>query len=118
MRSCAPSRSPRTWSTRPARATASTRGSSPGASEDGRSSPSVDKLFEVERVEVGAIHRPFAFTQVPGGKGLNVARAAHSLGAEVRATGILAGHAGRWLEEALEAEGVPGAFAWSDGETR
>jgi 1-phosphofructokinase family hexose kinase len=82
------------------------------------SSPSVDKLFEVERVEVGAIHRPFAFTQVPGGKGLNVARAAHSLGAEVRATGILAGHAGRWLEEALAAEGVPGVFAWSDGETR
>src|SRR5437867_3316375 len=72
------------------------------------SSPSVDKLFEVERVEVGAIHRPLAFTQVPGGKGLNVARAAHSLGAEVRATGILAGHTGRWLDEALAAEGVPG----------
>jgi 1-phosphofructokinase family hexose kinase len=81
-------------------------------------SPSVDKLFEVERVEVGAIHRPLAFTQVPGGKGLNVARAAHLLGAEVYATGILAGHTGRWLEEALAAEGVPGVFAWSDGETR
>lgn len=82
------------------------------------SSPSVDKLFEVERVEVGTIHRPLAFTQVPGGKGLNVARAAHSLGAEVRATGILAGHTGRWLEEALAAEGVQGVFAWSEGETR
>ena len=82
------------------------------------SSPSVDKLFEVDRVEVGAIHRPLAFTQVPGGKGLNVARAAHLLGAEVRATGILAGHTGRWLEEALAAEGVPGVFAWSEGETR
>ena len=82
------------------------------------SSPSVDKLFEVERVEVGAIHRPLAFTQVPGGKGLNVARAAHLLGAEVRATGILAGHTGRWLEEALAAEGVPGVFAWAGGETR
>ena len=82
------------------------------------SSPSVDKLFEVERVEVGAIHRPLGFTQVPGGKGLNVARAAHSLGAEVRATGILAGHAGKWLEEALAAEGVLGVFAWCGGETR
>jgi 1-phosphofructokinase family hexose kinase len=81
-------------------------------------SPSIDKLFEVERVEIGAIHRPDAFVQVPGGKGLNVARAAFSLGAEVRATGILAGHAGRWLEEALVAEGVGGAFAWASGETR
>ncbi len=81
-------------------------------------SPSVDKLFETERVEVGLIHRPTSFVQVPGGKGLNVARAAHALGTEVRATGILAGHAGRWIEQALAAEGVPGAFAWVEGETR
>jgi 1-phosphofructokinase family hexose kinase len=80
--------------------------------------PSVDKLFEVERVEVGAIHRPIAFTQVPGGKGLNCARAAHALGADVTATGILAGHAGRWVEQALAAEGVAARFAWSQGETR
>ncbi|HEY7755631.1 MAG TPA: PfkB family carbohydrate kinase [Actinomycetota bacterium] len=81
-------------------------------------SPSIDKLFEVERVIPGAIHRPEGFVQVPGGKGLNVARAAHSLGADVLATGILAGHAGRWLAEALDAEGVPGTFAWVAGETR
>jgi 1-phosphofructokinase family hexose kinase len=81
-------------------------------------SPSVDKLFEVERVEVGAIHRPTGFVQVPGGKGLNVARSAHALGAAVTATGILAGHAGRWIEEALAAEGVRARFAWADGETR
>jgi 1-phosphofructokinase family hexose kinase len=80
--------------------------------------PSVDKLFEVERVEVGAIHRPTAFTQVPGGKGLNCARAAHALGADAIATGILAGHAGRWVEEALAAEGVTARFAWAEGETR
>jgi 1-phosphofructokinase family hexose kinase len=80
--------------------------------------PSIDKLFEVERVTPGAIHRPEGFVQVPGGKGLNVARAAHSLGADVAATGILAGHAGRWLAEALAAEGVPGTFSWVDGETR
>jgi 1-phosphofructokinase family hexose kinase len=80
--------------------------------------PSIDKLFEVDRVEIGAIHRPRAFTQVPGGKGLNCARAAHALGAEVTATGILAGHAGRWVEEALAAEGVAARFAWASGETR
>ncbi len=81
-------------------------------------SPSIDKLFEVERVTPGAIHRPDAFVQVPGGKGINVARAAHALSAEVTATGILAGHAGRWVEEALAAEGVRSRFAWVEGETR
>jgi 1-phosphofructokinase family hexose kinase len=80
--------------------------------------PSIDKLFEVERLAPGRIHRPTAFVQVPGGKGLNVARAAHSLRAQVHATGILAGYAGQWLEEALAAEGVPGTFAWAEGETR
>lgn len=80
--------------------------------------PSIDKLFEVDHLMPGRIHRPSAFVQVPGGKGLNVARAAHSLGAEVRASGILAGYAGQWLEEALAAEGVQGSFAWAEGETR
>jgi 1-phosphofructokinase family hexose kinase len=80
--------------------------------------PSIDKLLEVDRVVAGEIHRPGTLVQVPGGKGLNVARSAHALGAIVRATGILGGHAGRWLVEALEAEGVPGTFAWVDAETR
>ena len=80
--------------------------------------PSIDKLFEVERLRIGEIHRPVAFAQVPGGKGLNVARAAHALGAEVTATGILAGHAGRWVAEALAAEGVRASFVWVEGETR
>jgi 1-phosphofructokinase family hexose kinase len=80
--------------------------------------PSIDKLFEVERLHIGAIHRPHAFTQVAGGKGLNCARAASALGADVTATGILAGHAGRWIEEALAAEDIEGRFAWTDGESR
>ena len=80
--------------------------------------PSIDKLFEVERLVPRAIHRPLGFVQVPGGKGLNVARAAHGLGAEVRAAGILRGHAGRWIEEVLRAEGIDGAFVWTHGESR
>jgi 1-phosphofructokinase family hexose kinase len=81
-------------------------------------SPSIDKLFEIERMTPGAIHRPDSFVQVPGGKGVNVARAAHSLGADVTVTGILAGYAGRWLEAALTAEAVRSRFAWVEGETR
>jgi 1-phosphofructokinase len=80
--------------------------------------PSIDKLFEVERLVPGAIHRPQGFVQVPGGKGLNVARSASALGAQVRAVAMLRGHAGTWVKEALSAEGVAGTFVWTHGETR
>jgi 1-phosphofructokinase family hexose kinase len=80
--------------------------------------PSIDKLFEVERLVLGDIHRPIGFVQTAGGKGFNVARAAHSLSADVRVAAILRGHAGRWLEETLQAEGIDGAFVWTHGENR
>ena len=80
--------------------------------------PSIDKLFEVQRLSPGAIHRPIGFVQVPGGKGLNVARAAVALGAEVTVAAMLAGHAGRWVEEALGSAGVGFQILWAAGETR
>lgn len=80
--------------------------------------PSIDKLFEVERLVRGQIHRPIGFVQTAGGKGLNVARAAHGLGAEVQVVAILRGHAGIWLEETLLAEGIGGGFVWTHGENR
>jgi len=80
--------------------------------------PSIDKLFEVERLVKGDIHRPDGFVQVAGGKGLNVARAATSLGADVVAVALLRGHAGRWLEEGLAAEGVRTEAVWTHGENR
>jgi fructose-1-phosphate kinase PfkB-like protein len=40
------------------------------------------------------------------------------LGGDVRVAAILRGHAGRWLEEALQAEGIGGAFVWTHGENR
>jgi 1-phosphofructokinase family hexose kinase len=80
--------------------------------------PSIDRLFEVDRIVPGATHRPKHFVQVPGGKGLNVARAAAALGEPVMVTGLLAGHAGRWIDEAMAAEGVEDHFVWTAGETR
>ena len=70
--------------------------------------PSIDKLFEIDRLVKGDIHRPLGLVQAAGGKGLNAARAAHALGADVIAVALLRGHAGKWLEEQLSAEGVPG----------
>jgi 1-phosphofructokinase family hexose kinase len=80
--------------------------------------PSVDKLFEIERLVRGDIHRPDGFVQVPGGKGLNAARAANALGAKATAVALLRGHTGKWLEEMLGVEGVPVRSVWTHGENR
>ena len=80
--------------------------------------PAVDKLFEIESIEAGGIHRPLAFVPRPGGKGLNVACAAGRLGAEVTVAGLLGGHAGRWIQEALATEPISASFVWTTAETR
>src|SRR5262249_7485584 len=79
---------------------------------------SVDRTAEVDRLREGSIHRPISVVAVPGGKGLNVARAAHTLGAPARALTLLAGHAGRWIDGELDRLGIPHAGAWAAGETR
>ena len=79
--------------------------------------PSIDKLFEVDALKLGEIHRPRRFVQLPGGKGIHVAQVATELGADAVATGLLGGHAGRWVAEALAAAGVDGHFAWIARET-
>jgi 1-phosphofructokinase family hexose kinase len=80
--------------------------------------PSIDKLFAVERLEPGEIHRPASFVQVAGGKGLNVARAAATLGADVRAVALLGGHHGRWVADELQRLELPLTAVWYEGETR
>ena len=81
-------------------------------------SPSIDKLFSTAALTPGAIHRPDALVADAGGKGLNVARAAHALGADVLAVALVAGHAGQWIAGRLEAAGVPAELVWGEGETR
>jgi len=80
--------------------------------------PSIDRLYEVDRLTPGAIHRPEAVVAVPGGKGLNAVRAAARLGGRVTAVGILAGRSGDWIEAALDDRGVDTRWVRSSGETR
>jgi 1-phosphofructokinase family hexose kinase len=80
--------------------------------------PSIDRLFTVDRLVPGSIHRPTDFVQVAGGKGLNVARAAAALGGSVEAAALLRGHAGRWVAEQLQPSGVRLHAVWAGGETR
>jgi 1-phosphofructokinase family hexose kinase len=78
----------------------------------------VDKLFLVDALRVGEIHRPLELLAVPGGKGLNVARAARALDRPVLAVVLLAGHTGRWVADALRDEGLDVDTTWGAGETR
>ncbi len=82
------------------------------------SKPAVDKTAIIPNFRLGEIHRPQELIVLPGGKGLNVARAARTLGADVFACLLLAGHAGEWFMEALAVEGIPAAAAFFRGETR
>jgi len=80
--------------------------------------PSVDRLYALERLTVGAIHRPELVVAVPGGKGLNAARAAARLGGRVTAVGIVGGRAGDWIRDGIESRGVDARWAISGSETR
>ena len=80
--------------------------------------PSIDKALLIPGFRLGAIHRPERLVAVAGGKGLNVARTIHRLGGGVRACALLAGHAGRWIADQLQQEGIPVEIAWAEGETR
>jgi 1-phosphofructokinase family hexose kinase len=69
--------------------------------------PAVDRLHEVSGpVVIGAIHRPHRVIAVAGGKGLNAARAARALGAQVRAVAPLGGASGAWIEAQLDTAGI------------
>ncbi len=70
-------------------------------------SPALDVTYGVPGLTVGGIHRPDWKLALPGGKSLNVARAAHLLGAEVRAISPLGGSAGEEIHAGLAATGVP-----------
>jgi tagatose 6-phosphate kinase len=80
--------------------------------------PAIDKIAAVDRLEPGRIHRPALLSTVPGGKALNAARVARTLGAEADVVAVIAGHAGSWVAERLESRGVRGWFVRVEGETR
>jgi 1-phosphofructokinase family hexose kinase len=80
--------------------------------------PSIDRLYEVDRLAAGEIHRPQLMVAVPGGKGLNAARAASALGGSVTAVGIVAGRAGDWIVEQLVKLRIDARVVRATGETR
>lgn len=80
--------------------------------------PAIDRTAHVGRIVHGEILRPIELVALPGGKGVNAARAAARLGGRVITTGVAGGHAGAWIEEALAAEGLDPRWAPAAAESR
>lgn len=80
--------------------------------------PAVDKAVTIERFAVGAVNRIASVRLDAGGKGINVARVLHRLGAPTIAIAPVAGGAGRFLDERLSQEGIPHDFLEGRGESR
>jgi 1-phosphofructokinase family hexose kinase len=72
--------------------------------------PAVDRTFNVEELRLDVPLRPFERQELPGGKGINVARAVGYLGGHARCFGVVGGHAGKWFVDELSAEGLDHRF--------
>lgn len=79
----------------------------------------IDKAYVMKCENVpGEVMRVAECHYSPGGKGLNVARVAKLMGEEVLAGGIIGGHAGQWVQEALIEAKMACDFEHVEGETR
>jgi 1-phosphofructokinase/tagatose 6-phosphate kinase len=80
--------------------------------------PALDKTLEVPNFTPGRRHRSLDQVTMPGGKGVNVARALKRLGQPVIATGLAGGATGTRIVEALHEESILNAFVGIREESR
>lgn len=80
--------------------------------------PAVDKTLFHPRLTLGGRYRIQRYECVAGGKGVNVARVLHGLGAPVKACVILGGHTGEHVCEMMQREGIPTHVCACEAPTR
>ena len=78
----------------------------------------IDKTVVVPAFRLGEIHRPERVVQLPGGKGINVARALQTLGETALVTGWAGGFAGDFIAAGLQSEGIAAEFVQCPFESR
>ena len=78
----------------------------------------LDKTLEVPNFTLGRRHRTVAQTTMPGGKGVNIARALKRLGQPVIATGLAGGATGNRIIDTLGEEAILNAFVRIGEESR
>jgi tagatose 6-phosphate kinase len=80
--------------------------------------PALDITHQLPAVDWSGVNRPAAVLARPGGKGLNVARTLHALGADVLVLALAGGITGTGVAAALRELAVPATFTAISGETR
>ena len=80
--------------------------------------PALDRTMTVPNFQAGFRHRATDTITLPGGKGINVARAAKALGRPVIATGFIGGRKGDQIVAGLNSEGILCDFVHVTGESR
>lgn len=79
--------------------------------------PALDKTIHLKELNIGEVNRIERLENIPGGKGINVAKVIFQLGGEVNATGFLGGFVGENIESLLKGR-FPCVFVKIAGETR
>ena len=80
--------------------------------------PALDRTMTVPNFQAGMRHRATETVILPGGKGINVARAVKALGRPVIATGFVGGRKGEQIVADLNGEGILCDFVRVAGESR
>jgi len=78
----------------------------------------VDKTLTVPNFQTGFRHRASESLTLPGGKGVNIARALKALDQPVVVTGLVGGRAGQQIVEGLQRENILNDFVHIGGESR
>lgn len=80
--------------------------------------PSVDVSYQLDDLQIDTVNRVNDPSKTAGGKGLNVARVAKQLNADVATTGFLGGSLGSFIRSEITSLGIQDAFVAIAGETR
>lgn len=80
--------------------------------------PAVDVVYQIDKLQVGALNRSQVEAYVAGGKGINVSTLLASLGLPSIATGFVAGFTGAFIRDKVESLGIRHAFIEVAGMTR
>ncbi len=80
--------------------------------------PAIDRTLTVTHLQLDGVNRAGDCRVAAGGKGINVARAARTLGQNVLCAGFLGGMHGALLSNLMQQEGLPAHFTPIAGETR
>lgn len=80
--------------------------------------PSIDRLYKLDKLEIGSVQRADLVNPTAGGKGLNVAKVLRKLGEDVNCIGFLGGFNGEYIKSKLKDIGIENKFTPIQEETR